>query len=219
MNKFFVTMCLSINILVNCNEFIKKQISLQKITFEGLSQNVIPISRNFQYHHHISKSHTFKAFTINKYQLIIGLTFYLTYFKAQRQTFNHLPNDTIQLSINIINIEHRLYKYANAIQQTNNSSCGVFTIAYVTDITFRLNYKQSIYNVYNNINNKNISRFSKHQSYLYATQDTQILTQHNMITQLIVTCGAHRAQVNFLGFRIEVSKSKNLPTLNDLIII
>lgn len=65
--KKYVTMCLSINILVNFNEFIKKQISLQNITFEGLSQNVIPISRNFQYHHHISKSHTFKAFIINKY--------------------------------------------------------------------------------------------------------------------------------------------------------
>ncbi len=140
-------MCPPINILVNFNEFIKKQISLQNITFKGLPQNVIPISRNFEYHHHISESHIFKAFTINKYQLIIGLTFYLTHFKAQRQTFDHLPNDTIQLSINIINLEHLLYKYANAIQQTNNSSCWVFTIAYVIDITFKLNYKQSIYNV------------------------------------------------------------------------
>lgn len=41
-----VIMCPPINILVNFNEFTKKQISLQNITFKGLSQNVIPISRN-----------------------------------------------------------------------------------------------------------------------------------------------------------------------------
>jgi hypothetical protein len=51
----------------------------------------------------------------------------------------------------------------------DNSSCGLFTIAYGVDIAFELNLEQSIYTVaqmrlhlHNNINNKNISPFPKH---------------------------------------------------------
>ncbi len=55
-----------------------------------------------------------------------------------------LAYDTIWLLTNIINDEHLLYKYADVIQQIDNSLCGFFTIAYVADITFGLNLEQSI---------------------------------------------------------------------------
>jgi hypothetical protein len=58
-----------------------------------------------------------------------------------------LPNDTIQLLNNIINVKHFLYSYANVMQQLNGLSCGLFTITYAIDITFELNPEQSIYNV------------------------------------------------------------------------
>ncbi len=55
------------------------------------------------------------------------------------------------------------------MQQLNNSSCGLFTIAYAIDITFGLNLKKSTYNVphmqshlHNNINNKTIYPFPKY---------------------------------------------------------
>jgi len=51
-----ITMHRPINVLVNFNNFIEKNIKLQNIKLEGLLKNVIPIipiSRNFQYHHHI----------------------------------------------------------------------------------------------------------------------------------------------------------------------
>jgi hypothetical protein len=84
-------------------------------------------------------------------------------------TTKKLPNNTIQLLTNIINVKHLLYSYANVMQQPNNSSCGLFTIAYATNIAFELNPKKSIYNVpemqlhlHNNINNKTISPFPKY---------------------------------------------------------
>ncbi len=62
-----------------------------------------------------------------------------------------------------------LYSYANVMQQLDSSSCGLFTIAYATNITFELNLEKSIYNVpqmqshlHNNINNKTISPFPKY---------------------------------------------------------
>jgi len=44
-----------------------------------------------------------------------------------------LPNDTIQLVTTIINVENLLYTYANVMQQTNDSSCGIFTTTYVAN--------------------------------------------------------------------------------------
>lgn len=41
------------------------------------------------------------------------------------------------------------YKYANVMQQPDNSSCGVFTLAYATDIAYQINPETSIYNVSN----------------------------------------------------------------------
>jgi hypothetical protein len=59
----------------------------------------------------------------------------------------NLPNDTIQLLTNIINVKHLLYSYANVMQQLDNSSCELFSITYATNITFELNPKIYIYNV------------------------------------------------------------------------
>ncbi len=58
-----------------------------------------------------------------------------------------LPNDTIQLRINIINVKHFLYSYANVMQQLDGSAYGLFTITYAINITFELNPEQSIYNM------------------------------------------------------------------------
>jgi hypothetical protein len=64
-----VTMHSPVNVLVNLNDFIEKNIKLQNIKLEGLLKNVIPIIpilRNFQYHHHILELNTSKTFTINR---------------------------------------------------------------------------------------------------------------------------------------------------------
>jgi hypothetical protein len=39
-----------------------------------------------------------------------------------------LPNDIIQLLKKLTNIEQLLYRYANVMQQIDNSSCGLFII-------------------------------------------------------------------------------------------
>ncbi len=86
-----VTMHSPINVLINFNDFIEKNIKLQNIILEGLPKNVIPIifiSRNFQYHRHILESNTSKTYISNRYRLPLALAFCLTNFKAQRQTFN-----------------------------------------------------------------------------------------------------------------------------------
>jgi hypothetical protein len=99
-----ITMHPPINLLVNFNDFIEKNIKLQNIKLESLPKNVIsiiPISRNFQYHHHILESTTSKTFTINKYQLPIAVAFCLTNFKAQGQTFHNLFIDHRQPPHNV----------------------------------------------------------------------------------------------------------------------
>ncbi len=76
-----------INVLVNFNDFIF--FKLENIKLKGLPKNVIriiPISRNFQYHHHILELNTSKTFIINRYQLPLAPTYYLTKFKAHGQT-------------------------------------------------------------------------------------------------------------------------------------
>jgi ATP-dependent exoDNAse (exonuclease V) alpha subunit len=106
-----ITMHPPINVLVNFNNFIEKNIKLQNIKLEGLLKNVIPIipiSRNLQYHHHILESNTSKTFTINRYQLSIAPTFSLTNFKTQGQTFDNLiidlqqPLDNVRLNMDNI---------------------------------------------------------------------------------------------------------------------
>jgi predicted membrane-bound spermidine synthase len=97
----------SINVLVNFNDFIEKNIKL-----EGLLKNVIPIipiSRNFQYHHHILESNTSKTFTINRYQLPIASAFCLIDFKAQGQTFDNLIINLQQPPNNVRLYMHNIY--------------------------------------------------------------------------------------------------------------
>jgi hypothetical protein len=55
----------------------------------------------------------------------------------------NLPNNTIHLLINMINVKYLLYSYANVMQQPGNSSCELFTIAYATNTTFELNPKKN----------------------------------------------------------------------------
>jgi len=97
------------------------------------------------------------------------LNIHCTIYDSNILTTKKLPNDTIQLLTNIINVKHLLYSYANVMQQPNNSSCGLLTITYVTNITFELNLEKSIYNVprmwlhfHDNINNKTISPSPKY---------------------------------------------------------
>ncbi len=101
-----------VNVLANFNDFIEKNIKLQNIKLEGLPKNVIPIipiSRNFQYHHHILELNTSKTFTINRYQLPIALAFQLTNFKAQGQTFDNLIIDLRQPFDNVHLNMHNIY--------------------------------------------------------------------------------------------------------------
>jgi hypothetical protein len=49
----------------------------------------------------------------------------------------------------LLHIDHLNYIYANAMQQTNQSSCGLFVIiAYAIDIAFKLNLEKSKYVVF-----------------------------------------------------------------------
>ncbi len=56
-----------------------------------------------------------------------------------------LHTDTIQLLCKFINVNNLLYTYANVMQQIDNSSCGVFTITYATNIMFGFDPKKSQY--------------------------------------------------------------------------
>ncbi len=94
------------------NDFIKKNIKLKNLKLESLPKNVIPIipiSRNFQYHHHILESNTSKTITVNRYQLPIAPTFCLTYFKAQGQTFDNVIIDLWQPMDNVHLNMHNIY--------------------------------------------------------------------------------------------------------------
>ncbi len=61
---------------------------------------------------------------------------------------SHMPmklfftNNTIQLLCKLINVNNLLYTYANVMQQIDNSSCDVFTIAYAIDIVFGFDFKK-----------------------------------------------------------------------------
>jgi hypothetical protein len=84
-------------------------------------------------------------------------------------TTKKIPNNTIQLLTNIINVKYLLYSYANVMQELDSSSYKLSTISYAANIIFEQNVKNSIYNVpqmrlhlHNNINNKTISPFPKY---------------------------------------------------------
>ncbi len=44
-----------------------------------------------------------------------------------------------------MNIQHLNYTYANVMQQLDQPSCGLFTIAYVVDIAFNIDVQKSNY--------------------------------------------------------------------------
>jgi hypothetical protein len=75
----YITMHPPINVLVNFNDFIEKKHKITRPLLKCCTNNV-PKWRNFQYHHHILESNTFKTFIINKYQLPFAPTFCLTDF-------------------------------------------------------------------------------------------------------------------------------------------
>jgi ATP-dependent exoDNAse (exonuclease V) alpha subunit len=105
-------MHLPINVLIDFNEIIQNHETLQDITLEGLPKNVIPITpitRNFQYHHFVQESNTFKTFNISQYQLPLAPTFCLTNFKAQGQTFECLIIDLCQPPNNVQLNMHNIY--------------------------------------------------------------------------------------------------------------
>jgi len=57
-----------VNVFIDFNEVIQYHEILQDITLEGLSKNMIliaPIIKNFQYHHFVQESNTFKTFNIS----------------------------------------------------------------------------------------------------------------------------------------------------------
>ncbi len=63
-----------------------------------------------------------------------------------------------------------LYTYVNVMQQIDNSSCGVFTITYATDIVFRFYFEKFQYvltqmrrHLQNSISNKYWKQFEKKQ--------------------------------------------------------
>jgi hypothetical protein len=81
-----------------------------------------------------------------------------------------LLNNTIQILCKLINVNNLLYTYANVMQQTDNSSCGVFTIAYATNIVFGFYLEKSQYvltqmwtHLQNSISNKYIFPFPKYE--------------------------------------------------------
>jgi hypothetical protein len=85
-----------------------------------------------------------------------------------------LPSDTIQLLCKLINVNNLLYTNANVMQQIDNSSCGVFTIAYATYIAFGFDPEKSQYvltqmqtnlqnSLNNTINNKYVFPFPKYE--------------------------------------------------------
>jgi len=81
-----------------------------------------------------------------------------------------LPSDTIQLLCKLIHVNNLLYTNANVMQQIDNWSCNVFTIAYVTNIAFGFDAEKSQYvltqmqtNLQNSINNRYIFPFPKYE--------------------------------------------------------
>jgi hypothetical protein len=70
---------------------------------------------------------------------------YCTIYDSKQTIITTLPNDTIELLKKLTIVENLLYKYASFMQQIDNSSCGLFTITYATDITFVIKPKQSRY--------------------------------------------------------------------------
>jgi hypothetical protein len=111
-----------VNVFIDFNEVIQYHETLQDITLEGLSKNVIliaPIIKNFQYHHLVQESNTFKTFNISQYQLPFALAFYLIDFKVQGQTFERLIIDLCQPPNNVQLNMHNIYVTLSCLPSLN----------------------------------------------------------------------------------------------------
>jgi hypothetical protein len=71
------------------------------------------------------------------------LNSHCTIYDSNKPLTRTLPNDIMQLLKKLEIFEHLLYKYANVIQQMDNSMCGIFTISYATYITFGIDPEKS----------------------------------------------------------------------------
>jgi hypothetical protein len=65
---------------------------------------------------------------------VFAPSLHYTTYNSNTLMIRRLPNDTIQLLTSIINVENLLSTYANVMQQTNDSCCGISTITYVANI-------------------------------------------------------------------------------------
>jgi hypothetical protein len=70
---------------------------------------------------------------------------YCTTYDSHMPRMKKLLSNTIQLLCKLINMNNLLYTYANVMQQINNSTCDIFTIAYATNIAFGFNLEKSQY--------------------------------------------------------------------------
>ncbi len=86
----------------------------------------------------MSSTHISKNPLINSY-------LHCTIYGSHMLMMKKLPSDTIQLLCKLINVNNLLYTYANVMQQIDNSSCGVFTITYATNIAFGFDLKKFQY--------------------------------------------------------------------------
>jgi hypothetical protein len=151
---------------------------VKKLQFLGYQQHTYAIIGTI----HRYSNNCFQHIFINNNHWILvkirasTLNIHYTIYDSNKLTMKKLPNDTIQLLTNIINVKHLLYSYVNVMQQRDSASCELFIIACAIDITFELNPKKIIYNVsqmrlhlHDNINNKTISPFFKysHSKTLY----------------------------------------------------
>ncbi len=96
------------------------------------------------------------------------LNLHCTIHHSHMSMMKKLPSDTIQLLCKLINVNKLLYTYANVMQQTYNSSHGVFTITYAIDIVFGFDPEKSQYvltqtHLQNSVNNRYIFPFPKYE--------------------------------------------------------
>ncbi len=114
-------------------------------------------------------------FTNNDHWILVKLhmstpNLHYKIYDSHMPMMKKLPSDTIQLLCKLINVNNLLYTNANVIQKIDNSSCGVFTIAYATDIAFEFDPEKSQCvltqmqkKLRNSINNRYIFYFPKYE--------------------------------------------------------
>ncbi len=133
------------NILLNPNGWLNdlhlvdvmQILYVQKLQLLVYQQYTYAIIRTI--HRYLTPTYSHKQFN---HQILIKihtstLNLHCTIYDSNRSTMKKLPNDTIQLLINIINVKH---SYAIVMQQLDSSFCRLFIIAYATNITLSLTH-------------------------------------------------------------------------------